>query len=150
MTEPDYYMDLGVDPKANQQEIEKVYQKLAAANPKNTNEQSKLAWTHYSIGVLYAETGRHDQARGPLEQSRALRQSLADAHPVDFSSLRLVISAGSSVPRSLIEAFQYRHRVRIVQGWGMTETSPIVTVAHPPKDCPAESDIDFRALAGRG
>jgi curved DNA-binding protein CbpA len=29
MAEPDYYMDLGVDPKAGQQEIEKVYQKRA-------------------------------------------------------------------------------------------------------------------------
>jgi DnaJ-class molecular chaperone len=30
MAEPDYYMDLGVDPKANQQEINKVYGKRVA------------------------------------------------------------------------------------------------------------------------
>ena len=30
MAEPDYYMDLGVDPKASQQEIEKVYGRRVA------------------------------------------------------------------------------------------------------------------------
>ena len=30
MAEPDYYMDLGVDPKASQQQIEKVYGKRVA------------------------------------------------------------------------------------------------------------------------
>ena len=73
----------------------------------------------------------------------------AESHEVDFSSLRLIVSAGSSVPRSLIEAFAYRYRVRLVQAWGMTETSPIVTVAHPPKDCPEGKEIDYYATAGR-
>jgi fatty-acyl-CoA synthase len=73
----------------------------------------------------------------------------ADARPTDFSSLRLVLSAGSSVPRSLIENFQQRHGVRIVQAWGMTETSPLVTASHPPKDCPESADIDYRSTAGR-
>ncbi len=72
----------------------------------------------------------------------------AAAHPVDLSSLRLVLSAGSSVPRSLIEGFA-RHGVRMVQGWGMTETSPLVTIGHPPKDCPKGSEIDYHSTAGR-
>jgi fatty-acyl-CoA synthase len=73
----------------------------------------------------------------------------ADAHPVDLSSLRLVICAGSAAPRSLIEALEQRHGVRMVAAWGMTETSPLVTVAHPPRDCPAAEAIDYRATAGR-
>ena len=73
----------------------------------------------------------------------------AETHSVDFSSLRLVMSAGSSVPRSLIEGFYYRHGVRIVQAWGMTETSPIVTVAHPPSGCPEGKEIDYHSVAGR-
>ena len=36
---------------------------------------------------------------------------------------------GSAVPESLIRAFA-RHGVWIVQGWGMTETSPIATVSY--------------------
>jgi len=70
----------------------------------------------------------------------------ADTHPVDLSSLRMVLSGGSSVPRTLIEDFQTRHRVRVVQGWGMTEMSPLGTIAHPPQDAGA---VDWMASAGR-
>ena len=73
----------------------------------------------------------------------------AERHPVDFSSLRLVVCGGSAVPRALIERFQERHGVRIVQGWGMTETSPLAALAHPPKGVPAEAELDYRAKTGR-
>ncbi|HEV2446780.1 MAG TPA: long-chain fatty acid--CoA ligase [Candidatus Sulfopaludibacter sp.] len=73
----------------------------------------------------------------------------ADDHEVDFSSLRLVLSAGSAVPRSLIEAFRRRHGVRLVQGWGMTETSPLVTIGHPPQGCPEDGEIEYHSTAGR-
>jgi len=36
-----------------------------------------------------------------------------------------------------------------VQRWGMTETSPLVTIGHPPKDCPEGREIDSYATAGR-
>jgi fatty-acyl-CoA synthase len=72
-----------------------------------------------------------------------------DAHPTDLSSLRLVVCGGSAVPRTLIEQFQERHGVRIVQAWGMTETSPVGAVALPPKDVPPEEEMDWRAKTGR-
>jgi fatty-acyl-CoA synthase len=83
----------------------------------------------------------------PAIWSEVLRY--ADAHPVNLSSLRMILSAGSAVPRSLIEGFRYRHGVRVVQAWGMTETSPLVTVAIPPRDCPEDREIDYHATAGR-
>jgi fatty-acyl-CoA synthase len=73
----------------------------------------------------------------------------AETHPVDFSSLRLVLCGGSAVPRALMERFQERHGVRIVQGWGMTETSPLAAVALPPKDTPAADEMGWRARTGR-
>jgi fatty-acyl-CoA synthase len=73
----------------------------------------------------------------------------ADSHTVDLSSLRIVLCAGSAVPRSLIEGFQERHGLRILQLWGMTETSPFATVAYPPKGCLASEEIEYRAKAGR-
>jgi fatty-acyl-CoA synthase len=36
---------------------------------------------------------------------------------VDLTSLRLVPCGGSAVPRSLMEAFQERHNVKIIQAW---------------------------------
>jgi fatty-acyl-CoA synthase len=68
---------------------------------------------------------------------------------VDLTSLRLVPCGGSAVPRSLMEAFEQRHNVRIVQAWGMTETSPIAAVAMPPKHAPAEEDMEWRVKTGR-
>ena len=72
-----------------------------------------------------------------------------EANPVDLSSLRLVVCGGSAVPRSLIERFQERHGVRIVQAWGMTETSPLAAIALPPKDARPDEEMDWRAKTGR-
>ena len=38
---------------------------------------------------------------------------------------------GSALPRSLMERFQERDGLRLIQGWGMTEMSPVGAVGHP-------------------
>jgi fatty-acyl-CoA synthase len=48
-----------------------------------------------------------------------------------------------------MEQFQERHGVRIVQAWGMTETSPIGAVALPPKDAAPEEEMTYRSKTGR-
>ncbi len=75
----------------------------------------------------------------------------ATEHPVDLSSLRLVICGGSAVPRSLMERFEEEHDVRIIQGWGMTETSPLASLAHAPRgvELGTPEEMDWRAMAGR-
>jgi fatty-acyl-CoA synthase len=73
----------------------------------------------------------------------------ADSIQVDLSSLRLVVCGGSAVPRSLMEQFEARHGVRIIQGWGMTETSPLAAVAFPPRDATAKDEMSWRAKTGR-
>ena len=73
----------------------------------------------------------------------------ADEHHPDLSSLRLVVCGGSAVPQSLMEAFQERHGMRIVQAWGMTETSPLAAVAQPPRELEGEEEWSYRVKAGR-
>jgi fatty-acyl-CoA synthase len=73
----------------------------------------------------------------------------ADEHQPDFSSLRMVVCGGAAVPRSLMEAFQERHGMPIVQAWGMTETSPLAAVAHPPRGVEGEERWKYRAATGR-
>ncbi|GAC1363106.1 MAG: long-chain fatty acid--CoA ligase [Actinomycetota bacterium] len=73
----------------------------------------------------------------------------AETHPVDLSSLRLVICGGSAVPRSLIERFQQRHGVRLVQAYGLTETSPAAAAAFPPKGIAPEDELAWRSKTGR-
>ena len=71
-----------------------------------------------------------------------------DEHPTDLSSLRIVPCGGSAVPLSLMQAFEERHGVRIIQAWGMTETSPLAAVAIPPKQH-ADDPWPWRARTGR-
>jgi fatty-acyl-CoA synthase len=83
----------------------------------------------------------------PTIWNEVLRHS--ETSPVDLSSLRLVVCGGSAVPRSLMERFQERYGVAIIQAWGMTETSPLAAVAFPPKDATPADAMDWRAKTGR-
>jgi fatty-acyl-CoA synthase len=70
-------------------------------------------------------------------------------NPADLSSLRAVLAGGSAVPQTLIEGFRDRFGVTIIQGWGMTEMSPLGTVAVPPDGTSSEATMDFLVKAGR-
>jgi len=72
-----------------------------------------------------------------------------DANGIDISSLRCVVCGGAAVPRSMQEGFLNRHGVRVVQGWGMTETSPLAAVARPPRGTPRDQEIDWLNKSGR-
>jgi fatty-acyl-CoA synthase len=57
---------------------------------------------------------------------------------------------GAAVPESLIRAFD-RHGVWILQGWGMTETSPVCTVSYPRAELRgADADERYRRAAMAG
>jgi fatty-acyl-CoA synthase len=70
---------------------------------------------------------------------------------LDLSSLRTGTSGGAAAPRALLEQFQERYGLRIVQGWGMTETSPVGGMAFPPPEVEPGSaaDLDWRMKSGR-
>jgi fatty-acyl-CoA synthase len=78
-----------------------------------------------------------------------LLRALAANPGADLSSLKSVMSGGSAVPRALIEAFATQVGAEMIQGWGMTETSPLAAFGRPPATCPPESEIDYRVKAGR-
>ena len=75
--------------------------------------------------------------------------AVATASPVDMSSLRMVTAGGSAVPRTLMESFESLFGVNIVQGWGMTETSPLAAMSHPPFRSDPSRAMDYRVKAGR-
>jgi fatty-acyl-CoA synthase len=76
---------------------------------------------------------------------------VGEKRDVDLSSVRMGTSGGAAIPRSLVEAFEDRYGLRIIQGWGMTETSPIGGMAHPPADVEigGPDEIDWRMKSGR-
>jgi fatty-acyl-CoA synthase len=75
--------------------------------------------------------------------------SYLDEHPTDVSSLRDVIVGGSACPPALMKAFGERHGVRVLHAWGMTETSPLGSVAKPPIGLSDEEAWPYRISQGR-
>ncbi|MGH8996650.1 MAG: long-chain-fatty-acid--CoA ligase, partial [Acidimicrobiales bacterium] len=78
-----------------------------------------------------------------------LLRALAASPGADLSSLRSVTCGGAAVPRSLIEAFASEVGAEMIQGWGMTETSPLAAFGRPPAGCDPSEEIDYRVKAGR-
>ncbi|WP_019631880.1 long-chain fatty acid--CoA ligase [Actinomadura atramentaria] len=77
--------------------------------------------------------------------------ALGETRELDLSSLRAGTSGGAAAPRSLLAAFEERYGLRIVQGWGMTETSPLGGMAFPPPEVEpgTAEDLDWRMRSGR-
>lgn len=67
----------------------------------------------------------------------------------DMSSLRVVICGGSAVPASLIQAYDDTFQTPVLQGWGMTETSPLAALAWVPKGVKSGEELGWRARTGR-
>ena len=78
---------------------------------------------------------------------------LLDAHPDrwDLSALKGMLVGGSAAPRALIAGFGERHGLKVIHGWGMTETSPVATTAQLVGDL-AQTDpgtqYDYIAMQG--
>ena len=122
-----------------------------------------LPYSAWMSGCDFVMPGRFLQAAPLAALIEAERPTLAgavptiwndllayvDANPTDLSSFRLVICGGSAVPRVLMEAFEQRHGMRIIQAWGMTETSPLGAVAYPPKGSDPAEEMDWRQRTGR-
>ena len=76
---------------------------------------------------------------------------LADASdPVDMTSFRVIVAGGSAVSEGLIRDVERRWAIPLIQGWGMTETSPLCVLSHPPADAPPDEARRLRAAAAIG
>jgi len=85
----------------------------------------------------------------PTIWNDVLRAIDADPASADLSSLRGILVGGSALPRHMIEVFRDRFGIDLIQGWGMTETSPLAAVSIPPAGTAREQQIDYRVKAGR-
>jgi fatty-acyl-CoA synthase len=52
-------------------------------------------------------------------------------HQPPVTSIRHIVCGGSQPPRALIERYRRDFGIRIIQAWGMTETSPLASMAWP-------------------
>ena len=68
-----------------------------------------------------------------------------------FSTLQRVTIGGSAVPESLVRGFA-EYGVDVVQGWGMTETSPLATISTATAEVAAmdsDAQVAFKIKQGR-
>ncbi|NHN56801.1 long-chain fatty acid--CoA ligase [Calidifontibacter sp. DB0510] len=74
-----------------------------------------------------------------------------DSNEVDTSSVRRMMVGGSAAPMSMLKAYQDKHNIEIISGWGMTETSPVGSLAIPPSyaEPGTEEYWRYRVAAGR-
>lgn len=122
-----------------------------------------LPYAAMMAGAQLVLPDRFLQAAPLVEMIEATRATMSGAVPTiwtdilhylrsnpgrDLSSLKLVACGGSAVPRSLMAAFD-ELGIRIVQAWGMTETSPLASVALPRHTDPADTAWRLRATQGR-
>jgi acyl-CoA synthetase (AMP-forming)/AMP-acid ligase II len=68
----------------------------------------------------------------------------------DTSSMKIAAMMGTSIPMPLLRAFQAAQpHIKVIQGYGLTETSPMITLVDPDK---AETKMGSigRAVPGVG
>ncbi len=68
---------------------------------------------------------------------------------IDLSCFRVILSGGSAVSPGLIGAVRDRWGVPVLQGWGMTETSPMCCLSQPPRGATPDEDLAWRSRSGR-
>lgn len=69
----------------------------------------------------------------------------------DISSLRAIVCGGSASPKGLIRAFEEKYNIPFIVGYGMTETTPLVSLSvltSSMDNLSTEERINTRALQG--
>ncbi|MEJ1158096.1 long-chain-fatty-acid--CoA ligase [Prosthecomicrobium sp. N25] len=66
--------------------------------------------------------------------------------PVDLTSLKYCISGGAPLPAEILKAFEARSGCRLVEGYGLTECSPVVAVN--PLDAPGKAGSIGKPVPG--
>ena len=121
-----------------------------------------IPYTAMTVGASLVMPERHLQPEPLLRMIEQARPTFAGAVPTiwqgllsllderggDISSLREVVVGGSACPESLMRAFDERG-VRILHAWGMTETSPLASVARPPTGAEGDDAWGYRVTQGR-
>ena len=57
-----------------------------------------------------------------------LRGYVAESKAGDFASVRILVGGADTIPNVLRESFRIKHGIEICEGYGATETSPVISV----------------------
>jgi len=122
-----------------------------------------LPYSGWFSGSDFIMPGPHLQPAGIKSMVRAERPTItamvptilgdllhaSDSEELDMSSFRMLVCGGSAVAPAMIDAAREKWGVPVLQGWGMTETSPLCALSHPPRDPGPGGETPWRAKSGR-
>ncbi|MDA3649096.1 long-chain fatty acid--CoA ligase [Saccharopolyspora indica] len=122
-----------------------------------------LPYAAFMVGASIVMPDRFLQPGPLVEMTAAERPTMAAAVPTiwqgvlqhlatdphDVSSLREVVVGGAACPPSLMRTFEEEYGIPVLHAWGMTETSPLGSVARPPAGATGEQLWKYRASQGR-
>jgi acyl-[acyl-carrier-protein]-phospholipid O-acyltransferase/long-chain-fatty-acid--[acyl-carrier-protein] ligase len=78
-----------------------------------------------------------------------LRGYLRKAAPKQLASVELLVTGAEKLPMDLADAFEARFEIPVLQGYGLTETSPVVSV-NLPDPPPADGSVSPQPASRRG
>ncbi|NLF08696.1 MAG: AMP-binding protein [Pirellulaceae bacterium] len=81
-----------------------------------------------AVGKLCREQGATIMVATPT----FLRSYIRRCDPEDFARLEVVITGAEKLPAELADAFERRFNIRPLEGYGITETSPVISANIPP------------------
>jgi len=64
---------------------------------------------------------------------------LKKSEPGDFKSIRIMVAGADKCPDALRDGYQKKHGVTLLEGYGATETSPVVSVNSPEHNRPGST-----------
>jgi fatty-acyl-CoA synthase len=101
-----------------------------------------------SVSQLVAESGVTCSAAVPTVWFAVLQAIKAgEVNPSTLATLERIVCGGSAVPEALIRGFD-ELGIRILHGWGMTETSPVGTIATVKSTIPPDQVVRTRLAQG--
>ena len=72
---------------------------------------------------------------------------LNKSQPGDFSSIRIIVAGADKVNLSLRQQFMEKHKLEILEGYGTTETSPVLTVNRPDNNRPGSIGLPIDGIS---
>ncbi len=115
-------------------------------------------WVPMTVGmttVTYANPLDYKTIPGLIKQYKAtiitgtpifFAGYLRESKPGDFKSLRLMVAGADKVPDALREGYKTKHGAELLEGYGATETSPVVSVNLPGKNRPGSIGLPLPSV----
>ncbi|MFE2186733.1 long-chain fatty acid--CoA ligase [Streptomyces sp. NPDC059455] len=97
----------------------------------------------------FIQTVRPTKGAGVPTVWSGLLQYARQKPTTDLSSLQEAVVGGSAMPESLMQAFAEEHGVTTLHAWGMTEMSPLGTIARPPATAHGDTERTYQLTQGR-